>query len=128
MAEGLAREMFGDLVQVSSAGMQACDGESASTHAVEVLKEQNIDISGHRSRRIRVELMAEADWIMPMTQAQETALWRIFPEYIDKTRYLGGWKNLKKDVLDPWGGTIDVYRQTAHEIGELLSSLKAHLF
>ena len=127
MAEGLAREMFGDSVHVSSAGMEACVGESASTHALEVLKEQNVDISRHRSRRIRAELMADADWIIPMTQAQEEALKRLFPQYNHKTRYLGDWGDQKKDVLDPWSGSLDVYRQTAHEIGKLLSELKGHL-
>lgn len=127
MAEGLAKEMFGDSVQVGSAGMEACVGESASTQALEVLKEQNVDISRHRSRRIRAELMADADWIIPMTQAQEEALSRLFPQYVHKTRYLGDWGDRKRDVLDPWSGSLDVYRQTAHEIGELLSVLKGHL-
>lgn len=126
MAEGLARKIFGDLVQVGSAGMAACLGQSASAHAKEVLKEQNIDLSRHRSRRIRTELMAEADWIIPMTLAQEEALKRFYPEYEDKTRYLGDWGDTKRDVLDPYGGSLDVYRQTAHEIRELLSALKDH--
>lgn len=127
MAEGLAREMFGDSVQVGSAGIEACVGDSASIHALEVLKEQNVDISRHRSRRIRVELMADADWIIPMTQAQEEALRCLFPQYVDKTRYLGDWGDQKRDVLDPWSGSLEVYRQTAHEIGELLSALKGYL-
>ena len=127
MAEGLAREMFGDSVKVGSAGMEACVGESASAHALKVLKEQNVDISRHRSRRISTELMADADWIIPMTQAQEEALRRLFPKYVHKTRYLGDWGDHKRDVRDPWSGSLDVYRQTAQEIGELLSALKSQL-
>ena len=127
MAEGLATKMFGDSVQVCSAGMEAGVGESASTLAQEVLNEQNVDISGHRSRRIRPALMADADWIIPMTQAQEEALNHLFPQYVDKTRALGDWGDQHKDVPDPWGGSHDVYRQTAYEIGELLSVLKEHV-
>lgn len=127
MAEGLARKMFGDSVQVGSAGMAACVGESASNYALEALKEQNIDISRHRSRRIREELMADADWIIPMTQAQQETLTRLFPQFDHKTRYLGAWGNHLRDILDPWSGTLDVYRQTAQEIGELLSELKGQL-
>ena len=127
MAEGLARKMFGNSVLVGSAGMEASIGESASTHALEVLKEQNVDISGHRSRRISPELMSEADWIIPMTQAQKVALKRFFPQYIEKTRCLGDWGDEQKDVLDPWGGSLEIYRQTAREIGDLLSVLKGHL-
>lgn len=127
MAEGLARQMLGESVQVGSAGMHAGVGESASIHALEVLKEQNVDLTRHRSRRIRAELMADADWIIPMTKAQEEALKCLFPQFVHKTRYLGAWGDQNRDVLDPWSGSLDVYRQTAHEIGELLSALKGKL-
>lgn len=127
MAEALAREMFGDSVQVSSAGLEACAGASASTQALKVLKARNVDISSHRSRRITTELMADAAWIIPMTKAQEKALRRLFPQYDHKTRCLGAWGDQQKDVLDPWGGSVEVYRQTAHEIGELLNLLNGHL-
>jgi len=127
MAEGLAREILGDFVQVGSAGMEACVGESASTAALKVLEEQKVDISGHLSRRINPEMMADADFIIPMTQAQEEALRHLFPHYLNKIRCLGDWGKGRKDVLDPWGGSLEVYRQTAYEIGNLLRVLKGQL-
>lgn len=127
MAEGLARKMFGDSVQVGSAGMVTYGGESANTHALEVLKKHNVDLSGHLSRRIGAELMADANWIIPMTKAQEVALKRHFPQYAEKTRSLGDWGDQEWDVLDPWGGSLDVYLQTAQEIENLLSTIKSYL-
>jgi len=127
MAEGLAQAMFGDAVQVSSAGMEAWEGAEASFYALEVLKEQEIDLSRHRSRKVSVDLLEEADWIIPMTQAQEKVLRNIFPQYRQKTRFLGDWGERKRDVCDPWRGSLEVYRQTAQEISELLSALKDHL-
>ena len=127
MAEGLARKIFGDAIYVSSAGMEAWEGAEASPYAHEVLKEQSVDLSQHRSRKIRADLLADADWIIPMTQAQEKGLKNIYPQYEQKTRYLGEWGEQKRDVRDPWGGSLEVYRQTAQEIGELLSALKDHL-
>ncbi|HWQ42516.1 MAG TPA: low molecular weight protein arginine phosphatase [Desulfosporosinus sp.] len=127
MAEELAREMFGEAVQVSSAGMGAWEGEKASAYALAVLKEQNLDLSRHRSKKISVDLLAEADWIIPMTQAQEESLRRLFPQFIHKTRYLGDWGEHKRDIRDPWSGSLEAYRQTAQEIGELLSVLKLYL-
>ena len=127
MAEGLAREMLGEAVHVSSAGMEAWDGEEASVYALQVLKEQNVDISRHRSRKISAKLLAEADWIIPMTQAQEKGLGCLFPQFVEKTRCLGYWGEHKREVHDPWRGSLDAYRQTAQEIGELLSTLKDHL-
>lgn len=127
MAEGLARQMFGKTVQVSSAGIEAWDGTEASVHALEVLKEHNVDLSKHRSKRINDELLAEADWIIPMTQAQEKVLRRNFPGYEQKTKYLGDWGEHKRDVRDPWSGSLEVYRQTAREIAELLNAVKDQL-
>ena len=71
--------------------------------------------------------MADADWVIPMTQAQEESLKRLFPQYETKTRCLGKWGNSQKDILDPWMGSLDVYRLTAKEISELLSELKEKL-
>lgn len=127
IAEGLARAMFGEVVQVSSAGMEAWEGEEASTHALHVLKEQNLDLSRHRSRRISAELLADADWIIPMTQAQEKGLGRLFPQFEQKIRCLGDWGEHKREVHDPWRGSLDAYRQTAQEIRALLCTLKEHL-
>ncbi|HEY8909480.1 MAG TPA: low molecular weight protein arginine phosphatase [Desulfosporosinus sp.] len=127
MAEGLAREMFGEAIEVSSAGMEAWEGEPASSHALKVLLEQNLDLSKHRSRRISSELLADADWIIPMTKAQEAGLRRFFPQFVHKTRCLGDWGDNNREIQDPWGGSLEAYRQTAQEINELLSMLKAHL-
>lgn len=124
LAEGMARAIFGELVQVSSAGINAWDGEAVSEHVVEILGELDIDLSMHRSRRINEELMSEADWIIPMTQAQAETLKRSFPQYSSKVRCLGDWGEEKKDIIDPWMGSLEVYRRTASEIRELLSSLK----
>ncbi|SHH20318.1 low molecular weight protein arginine phosphatase [Desulfosporosinus lacus] len=127
LAEGMARAMFGDSVQVSSAGIDAWDGDEVSTHVVKILKEQNVDISQYGARRVSDELMADADWIIPMTQAQEEGLKRRFPQCIHKIRRLGDWGDGKRDILDPWMGSLEVYRQTAQEIRELLSNLKRQL-
>ena len=128
LAEGMARAMFGDLVQVSSAGIEAWEGESVSAHVVEILKEQKVDLSLHRSRRIKEELMADADWIIPMTQTQEAVLKRRFPQYVHKIRCLGNWGEEKRDIIDPYMGSLDVYRQTAQEIRKLLNRLEGQLF
>lgn len=127
LAEGMARAMFGDEVQVSSAGLDAWAGDNASGHVVEILKEENVDLSQHRARRINHELMSEADWIIPMTQAQEEGLKHRFPQFIHKIRRLGNWGGNQRDILDPYMGSIEVYRQTAQEIRELLSILKSRL-
>jgi arsenate reductase len=50
MAEGWARAHFGDAVAVYSAGIEA---HGLNPHAVRVMAEAGIDISGHRSQRLQ---------------------------------------------------------------------------
>lgn len=127
MAEGFARQMFGDSIHVSSAGMDAWDGSEASSYALEILREHNIDLSKHRSKRVTVEKLEEADWIIPMTLAQQENLKRRYPQYGHKIRYLGNWADKQIDVCDPWMGSLEDYRRTAQEIQEFLNDLKNKL-
>jgi protein-tyrosine phosphatase len=70
MAAGLlaARlESSGLDAHVDSAGM-LFDGRSATDFAVEVMATRDIDISGHRSRRLNGELLASADLVVGMAR------------------------------------------------------------
>ncbi|MCB9169231.1 MAG: arsenate reductase ArsC [Flavobacteriales bacterium] len=49
MAEGYLRDMLGDRAEVCSAGVEA---HGLNSHAVQVMREDGIDISGHRSKTI----------------------------------------------------------------------------
>ncbi len=49
MAEGLARQHFGDRVRVQSAGSTPT---RVNPYAIEVMKEVGVDLSGHRSKSV----------------------------------------------------------------------------
>jgi protein-tyrosine phosphatase len=127
MAEGLARQKLGEAMQVSSAGIEAWEGAAASVHALEVLKEHDIDFSNHRSKRITAEMIEKADWIIPMTRVQQEKLMQRYPQFAPKIRYLGDWSDKQRDIRDPWMGSLEDYRRTAQEIQELLDDLKKQL-
>ena len=50
MAEGLARAMFGDAVRVQSAGSRP---SRVNPHAIAVMREVGIDITGHASKSVQ---------------------------------------------------------------------------
>jgi protein-tyrosine phosphatase len=126
MAAGLARTVFG-LEEVKSAGLATRDGLEASAEAVSAMQEMGIDLSGHRSQRVNAELMAWADWVIPMTLAHEYRLIQLYPEYSSKLRYLGAWGEEERDIEDPWGGSLESYRRSAQAISELLALVKKKL-
>lgn len=129
MAEGLARKIFSSNIQAESAGLAAWEGDSASSQALEVLREKGINLTSHRARRVRWEILAEADWIIPMTADQEKRLLTMFPEFSSKIKRLGAWNTEVEDydILDPWGGTVEVYHKSAKDIESLIRKVKAYL-
>lgn len=127
IAEGLAKKILGTEVTVSSAGMGAWDGDRASTQALTVMKEWGVDLSGHQARRVTRELLEEADWVIPMTVEQEYRLRALYPEFAGKLRRLGAWGTDGKDISDPYGGSVEVYRQSAREIEDLIFELREQL-
>lgn len=129
MAEGLAREILGSDLEVESAGLAAWEGEKATAQAVQVLREKGINISDHQARLVSREILALADWIIPMTSAHEIQLKGSFPEFSSKIKRLSSWdkEGKNKDIQDPWGGSVETYRQCAKEIENLLYEVKASL-
>lgn len=134
MAEAIARRLAGERgladVTVSSAGTSAWEGSPASDGALLVALEHGIDLNSHRAQVLSRELVAAADLILVMS-----------PHHRDRAVVLGGEANTHlltdfagrstagRPVQDPFGGELDLYRQTfdelAHEIALVLDRLAA---
>jgi protein-tyrosine-phosphatase len=119
MAEGLLRHRLagrGLRHRVGSAGTYALDGRPASEHAVTVMAERGIDLRDHQSRSITGEQMAEADLILVMAQEHLRVLRGTWPQYAWKIRLLSEIAGKRRDVKDPYGGTLEEYRACANTI------------
>ena len=86
MAQGLFEKMWNDLsdnkmaVKAYSAGVAAIDGLSASQEALDILRSEGVDLSGHCSQRVTNELIEKADYIFTMTQGHKETLLNLYPE------------------------------------------------
>jgi protein-tyrosine-phosphatase len=107
--------------QVSSAGTWATDGIRASEMGVAVMRERGLDTSAHRSRAVTGEILAEADLILTMTSGHAEALRVEFREARGRIRLLSEMGGPPYDVRDPYGGTLEQYRQTARELETLIN-------
>jgi protein-tyrosine phosphatase len=131
MAEYLLRRRMGarSAWKIGSAGLCACDGLSASRPAIEVLREQGVDLTPHRSRAVTKDIVDSAVLIVVMTKAHAAELKRRFPEAQDRIYLLksfdpdGG----KDDIPDPLGGSTGHYRTIRDEIETPLSNLILYL-
>ena len=68
MAEGFARHLLGNLLDVFSAGIEA---RGLDPYAVEVMKEIGIDISGQRSKKISELGNTEFDYVITLCDSAQ---------------------------------------------------------
>ena len=127
MAEGLLISLLGSNCgwEISSAGVHASDGLPASSGAVAALRDQGLDISGHRSRRLTPSLIQGADLLVTMTNSHRDAVLALAPESEGKVFLLKsfGIAQCAADIYDPVGEALDVYRRVRDEIDAALPDL-----
>ncbi|XQY91696.1 low molecular weight protein arginine phosphatase [Metabacillus sp. HB246100] len=127
MAEVLFRHLCDiDSVDVRSAGVFAVDGSNASHHAIEALKEKGIECI-HQSSSLTNELVEWATVILTMTNNHKQAVIDLYPHVGRKTftlsEYVGEENGEKRDISDPFGGTLAMYRQTLSDLQGLIQQL-----
>ena len=136
------------LLKATSAGLMAFDGMPAPREAQQVASEQGGDLSGHQARLATEDMLREADLVLTMTrshkgqlQAQyadlETPIF-LLKEYaamLDQALGKDDGADVAemdgdRDIQDPIGGDLDVYRETYRELEEaidkILRYVKAH--
>ena len=104
-------------VVVASAGIAAWAGGSASTGAIEAMRDIGGDLSGHESQPLTEQLVQQADIIWTMTAAHRSAILGQFPAAGGRTAVLSP---DRVDVLDPIGGPLATYRSCAEQIRQHL--------
>lgn len=134
MAEAIARRFAAerglDDLAVASAGTSAWDAAPASDGALLVALEHDLDLNGHRAQVLTRELVAAADLLLTMS-----------PHHRERAIVLGGEGKTHlltdyaarsvtgRPVQDPFGGELDVYRETytelEREIGLVMDRLAA---
>jgi protein-tyrosine-phosphatase len=127
MAEALAlkiaRHRGIEDLNVSSAGTNAWDNVPATDEALLVGMERDMDLTGHRARKLTPAIVSEADLIFVMT-----------PGHVEQVKQLGGRGKVhvideyasgtaNKGVVDPYGGDLEAYRHTADVLERELEKL-----
>lgn len=120
MAEALFRRLLreagrGGDFRVASAGLSAARGQGATPLAVEVLAEEGVDLSGHRTRPVTEDLVSRADVVVAMTRGHLDTLMMLFPEVADRAYVLRefepGNDGRDLDLPDPIGLPASVYER-----------------
>src|SRR5437762_6725744 len=115
-------------VTVASAGTGAWDGAPASEGAYLVGLERGLDLSGHRARLLTRELVEKAHLILTMARHHRARVDELGGE--GRVFVLGEYAGRGGDeaeVSDPFGGDLDIYRETCEELEALAAAVAERL-
>jgi protein-tyrosine phosphatase len=101
-----------------SAGTIAVRGAAASLGAVEEMARRGIDLRGHHSQPLTVELVHRAERIYAMSPEHRQAVLDLVPAAAERVRLL----DEQAPVVDPLGGSGDDYRRCADHIHQALNA------
>ncbi len=115
MAEGLLRQAL-PRHTVSSAGLGALVGQPADPIAIELMQAAGVDITAHRARQLRGELMAETDLVLVMELEHQRHLEREYPLLCGKIFRLCEYS--RTDVADPYQRGLPAFQEALQRITE----------
>ncbi|NCU16305.1 low molecular weight protein arginine phosphatase [Pallidibacillus pasinlerensis] len=123
MAEAILKSKNISSIEVKSAGVFAAPGVDMSPHVKQVLNENNISLN-HQATQLNQNTVNWADLILTMTNSHKQMILQQFPQSKQKTYTLKEFAlNQDGDILDPFGGTIDTYRETFKELQSVIEQL-----
>ncbi len=117
MAVGFIKKFAPDKrLKVVSAGTSTSNGVPPSPNAIEVMQEEGINISDHRSTMLDGYLLDEADIVLVMSEMHRKHIVGWFKSAKEKIRLLREFDDVRNDeyypnVPDPIGLDIEVYRK-----------------
>jgi protein-tyrosine-phosphatase len=128
MAEAMARRIIAERgitdVEVGSAGTAAWENAPASDGALLVCLEHEVDLSRHHARLLTEELVRSHDLVLGMG-----------PHHVERAEALGAGSKaylltsyasngeVERPIGDPFGGELDLYRETYFELERELNRL-----
>ena len=125
MAEAILKNKKIADIKVRSAGIFAANGSYASENALKVLQENNI-AHQHLSKMLTNEDIDWSTYIFTMTEGHKGSIVYQYPVAADKIFTLKEFVYDSKanvDVNDPYGGSLDIYRETYKELEELINEM-----
>jgi protein-tyrosine phosphatase len=108
-----------DSWRIESAGVWAQKGYPPAVNTVIVTRGRGVDLSDQRSRPISWELINEFNLILTMEGGQKEALQTAFPEHATKIYLITELLGKKYNVIDPVGGSLAEFEETAQELEEI---------
>lgn len=109
-------------VGVSSAGTNATEGDKISKNSALALKQLGYKPYGFKSKQLTIETVLKSDLIICMTSSHKIGISN-FPQVYSPADFTGF-----SDISDPYGGDLNLYVKTSHEIEDLCNYILKTFF
>ena len=127
MAEIIARDLLlpkKEGFSVSSRGINVLVPSRASDNAVKAVRlNYSLDLSPHISKQLAEGDLEQADMVFVMTAAHKQYLDMVYAGYATKVRLIASNGNDSRNIDDPYGKDLFVYKQCAEEIKKSIEEL-----
>jgi protein-tyrosine phosphatase len=133
MAAGLLQRMLPErlkqVVTVASAGTYAVHGNPAEPLAKQAMLAYGADLSTHRARMLSKDLLKQADLVLVMEPQHAAVVQRAFFFNRIHVKLLAEFDPEDKNpqIDDPYGGSLEGYRQCAARLMACMQGLMAYL-
>jgi protein-tyrosine-phosphatase len=89
MAEALLRKAVGGIpgIKISSAGVGAMPGQSASRETISILEAKKAPLQDFQSRQVDEHLLSSSDLVIAMTKSHAAIVREYFPERADSVSF-----------------------------------------
>lgn len=128
-AEGLLKhylkESHPDII-IQSAGTHALVNRPADPHTIDILRERDIDVTAHRARQLKHELIGWSDLILVMDKSHLKEVETQFPTARGKVICVGKWKNT--EIPDPHRQPKAVFVEAIELIDACLKDWLSHVW
>ncbi len=111
---------------VNSCGTRAYTGDKITDFACNAIEKYGVDAKNHRATNIYDSDILNADLVLCMTKSHRESVLQIYPQLKDRTFTLKEYvkdNGNYDDIDDPWGYSIDVYKNCASEIVKNIDKL-----
>lgn len=129
MAKGLMEKFVKDSglsekVIIDSAGTSTFAGIGAAPNTVSIMKDEGIDVSGHRGKNMNRDLIKKSDLVFVMERMHRDAILNIMPEAGEKVKLLKD----SDDIPDPIGRPLEEYKKVFNIIKEEVGDIFLEIF
>ena len=123
MAEGLAKKLIKEPIQVISRGLSVEEGLGPNSNAVRAMAYHDVNIKAHLSKQFDVNEVEASTIVLTMTRRHKEAIRSFYPKIGSQVKTIAEFVGMEGDVKDPYGQSQACYDGCAKQLKEMIKKM-----